>query len=186
MSTPHPLNQAVVAQALHDLRNGQLRRCQAMGFSGSALEALKHPALVSVLVNAQVAWCSVKINGEVVERLLEQVRDVAQEIERIDQLLRLGASTEMLAEFHGLSHQEVALRRQVLGLPPHKGRWPVLSEEQDATLWKRWDATLKARGITKADTPAMLEIAMTLAETEGLPLAVVWGAIGAWTQQACA
>jgi hypothetical protein len=32
MSAPHPLNQAVIAQALHDLRNGQLRRCKAMGF----------------------------------------------------------------------------------------------------------------------------------------------------------
>ena len=27
--TSHPLNQAVIAQALHDLRNGQLRRCKA-------------------------------------------------------------------------------------------------------------------------------------------------------------
>lgn len=26
MSAPHPLNQAVIAQALYDLRNGQLRR----------------------------------------------------------------------------------------------------------------------------------------------------------------
>ena len=26
MTGPHPLNQAVIAQALHDLRNGQLRR----------------------------------------------------------------------------------------------------------------------------------------------------------------
>ncbi|MEN1479874.1 coproporphyrinogen III oxidase, partial [Pseudomonas aeruginosa] len=25
MSAPHPLNQAVIAQALYDLRNGQLR-----------------------------------------------------------------------------------------------------------------------------------------------------------------
>ncbi|EZP20703.1 hypothetical protein V551_01592 [Pseudomonas aeruginosa BWH050] len=31
MSTSHPLNQAVIAQALYDLRNGQLRRCKAMG-----------------------------------------------------------------------------------------------------------------------------------------------------------
>ncbi len=35
MSAPHPLNQAVIAQALHDLRNGQLRRCKAMGFGRS-------------------------------------------------------------------------------------------------------------------------------------------------------
>jgi hypothetical protein len=45
MSAPHPLNQAVIAQALHDLRNGQLRRCKAMGFGEEELDALKHPAL---------------------------------------------------------------------------------------------------------------------------------------------
>ena len=50
MSVPHPLNQAVIAQALHDLRNGQLRRCKAMGFGEQELSALKHPALVSVLI----------------------------------------------------------------------------------------------------------------------------------------
>ena len=59
MSAPHPLNQAVIAQALHDLRNGQLRRCKAMGFGEEELDALKHPELVSMLVNATVSWCSV-------------------------------------------------------------------------------------------------------------------------------
>jgi hypothetical protein len=182
MSSPHPLNQAVVAQALHDLRNGQLRRCQAMGFSGPALEALKHPALVSLLVNTQVAWCTVRVNSGVLERLLDQVRDVAREIASIDRLLRCGASTEMLAEFHGLSHQEVALRRQVLGLPPHKGRWPVLTEGQDSALWTRWNEGVKRRKIDLGDTQAMLELAMQLAESETLPLAVVWSSIGAWTR----
>ena len=182
MSSPHPLNQAVVAQALHDLRNGQLRRCQAMGFSAPALEALKHPALVSLLVNAQVAWCTVRVNSEVLERLLDQVQEVAREIASIDRLLSLGASTEMLAEFHGLSHQEVALRRQVLGLPQHKGRWPVLTEEQDAALWKRWDEEVKRRAVKAHDTQAMLELAMELAEREALPLAVLWSAIAAWTR----
>ena len=182
MASPHPLNQAVVAQALHDLRNGQLRRCQAMGFSAPALEALKHPALVSLLVNSQVPWCSVKVNSEVLERLLDQVRDVAREIASIDRLLKLGASTEMLAEFHGLSHQEVALRRQVLELPTHKGRWPVLTEEQDTALWKRWSESVKARGIDGKDTAAMLELAIELADDGKLPLAVVWSAIGAWSR----
>ena len=45
MSTAHPLNQAVIAQALYDLRNGQLRRCKLMGFGEEDLDALKHPAL---------------------------------------------------------------------------------------------------------------------------------------------
>ena len=69
MSTSHPLNQAVIAQALYDLRNGQLRRCKAMGFGEAELDALKHPALISVLANASVSWCSVTVNREVLRRL---------------------------------------------------------------------------------------------------------------------
>lgn len=135
MSAPHPLNQAVIAQALHDLRNGQLRRCKAMGFGDRELDALKHPELVSMLVNATVSWCSVKVNREVLQRLLHQVEDVEKEIATVDRMLRLGASTEMVSKFYGLTHQEVALRRDVLGLPKRKGRHPVLSEEQDTGLW---------------------------------------------------
>lgn len=41
MPMPHPLNQAVIAQALHDLRTGQLRRCKSMGFDEHDLAALK-------------------------------------------------------------------------------------------------------------------------------------------------
>ncbi len=48
MTGPHPLNQAVIAQALHDLRNGQLRRAKSMGFDDTDLDALKHPAMASV------------------------------------------------------------------------------------------------------------------------------------------
>ncbi|CAM5566413.1 hypothetical protein SSTU70S_06741 [Stutzerimonas stutzeri] len=90
MSAPHPLNQAVIAQALHDLRNGQLRRCKAMGFGEEELDALKHPELVSMLVNATVSWCSVSVNREVLKRLLSQVHDVEREIATVDRMLRLG------------------------------------------------------------------------------------------------
>jgi len=183
MSAPHPLNQAVIAQALHDLRTGQLRRCQAMGFSEHALEALKHPSLVSVLVNAKVAWCSVRVNGDVLQRLLNQTRDVEQEIDTIDRMLRLGASTEMVSERYGLTHQEVALRRQVLGMPQRKGRWPSLSEERETALWKCWHSRVKERKIELADDAAMLELSMDLADHQSLPLAVVWGAIRNWIEQ---
>ena len=55
-------------------------------------------------------------------------------------MLRLGASTEMVSRFYGLTHQEVALRRDILGLPKRKGRHPVLDEAQDTALWKQWKA----------------------------------------------
>ena len=183
MSSPHPLNQAVIAQALHDLRNGQLRRCKAMGFGEEELDALKHPALVSVLVNATVSWCSVSVNRDVLKRLLNQVQDVEQEIAAVDRMLRLGASTEMVSRFYGLTHQEVALRRDILGLPKRKGRHPVLDEAQDTALWEHWKAGVAERHIPLDDELSMLGLTMDLAETLSLPMSVVWAAIRNWIDQ---
>src|SRR3546814_8435218 len=66
-------------------------------------------------------------------------------------MLRLGASTEMVGRFYGLTHQEVALRRDILGLPKRKGRHPVLDEEQDTALWKQWRVFAEARSIACDD-----------------------------------
>ena len=183
MSSPHPLNQAVIAQALHDLRNGNLRRCQCLGFTANALEALKQPALVSMLVNAKVPWCSVRINRDVLQRLLEHGQDLDSEIKAIDRMLQLGASTDMVSEFHGLTHQEVALRREMLNMPQRKGRWPVLTEEQETGLWKQWHDQVSSLRLAPHADAAMLEVAMSLAETTGTPLSVVWSAIGDWIAQ---
>ncbi|HBN8507685.1 DUF2857 domain-containing protein [Pseudomonas aeruginosa] len=183
MSTPHPLNQAVIAQALHDLRNGQLRRCKAMGFGDDDLDALKHPGLISVLVNASVSWCSVSINREVLRRLLAQALDVEKEIATVDRMLRLGASTEMVSRFYGLTHQEVALRREILSLPKRKGRHPVLDETQDTELWQRWKVLTAQQPVGRTDEASLLAAAMDLAEGMALPLSVVWATIKSWVDQ---
>lgn len=183
MSVPNPLNQAVIAQALHDLRNGQLRRCKAMGFGEEELDALKHPALTSVLANAVVSWCSVSINRDVFQRLLQQADEARQEITTVDRMLRLGASTELVGHFYGLTHQEVALRREMLGLPKRKGRYPALDEQQDTTLWTHWKAASTERGIDTGDDTAVLAVAMDLAEAMALPLSVVWTALRGWLDQ---
>jgi hypothetical protein len=183
MSTPHLLNQAVVTQALHDLRNGQLRRCLAMGFGEQELEALKQPALVSLLVNARVPWCSVKVNRDILKRLVSQMTDIEQEISTIDRMLRLGASTEMVVKYYGLTHQEVALRRDVIGLPKRKGRHPVLSEEQEVTLWRNWELARSEHGIHMDDETVMLAMAIDVAESMQLPLAVIWASLQNWIDQ---
>jgi hypothetical protein len=53
MSSPHPLNQAVIAQALHDLRNGQLAAARQW-IRGKGAGCAQASALVSVLINATV------------------------------------------------------------------------------------------------------------------------------------
>ncbi|EPW2974724.1 DUF2857 domain-containing protein [Pseudomonas aeruginosa] len=183
MAGPHPLNQAVIAQVLHDLRNGQLRRAKSMGFEDDDLNALKDPAMVSLLANAMVNWCSVMVNRDVLRYLLRQVGDDARQIFEVDRMLRLGASTEMISRFFGLTHQETAVRRSVLGLPKRRGRHPVLTEQQDGDLWRSWSRTLKDRGIDHKDDEGMLTIAADLAESTGLPLSVVWSAIRGWLDE---
>lgn len=183
MSTSHPLNQAVINQALQDLRNGQLRRCLAMGFAERDLDALKHPELVSMLVNARVPWCTVTVNREVLRRLLKQVRQVEQEVAIIDRMLRAGASTELVSQFYGLTHQEVALRRAVLGLPKRKGRHPVLSEAQEIELWHRWQPELQRRQQPLDDTHGLLLMTLDVAQAMVLPLSVVWATVQQWIEQ---
>ena len=148
-----------------------------------SFEALKQPALISVLINASVSWCSVSVNREVLTRLLSQMEDVEQEIATVDRMLRLGASTEMVGRYYGLTHQEVALRRDILGLPKRKGRHPVLDEQQDAALWQRWRAALADSGIGLDDDIAMLAVAMDLSADMRLPMSVVWAAIQGWIEQ---
>jgi hypothetical protein len=186
MSSPHPLNQAVIAQALHDLRNGQLRRAKAMGFGNEELEALKYPAMVNVLLNASVLWCSVSVNRDVVLRLLNQVKDAEKEVTIVDRMLKLGGSTEMVSRFFGLTHQEIALRRDILGLPKRQGRHPMLGADQDTDLWKRWKKLITERAVKIDDEEALLHVAMDVAEDMALPLASVWAAIKSWIEQGLA
>lgn len=183
MSGPHPLNQAVVAQALHDLRNGQLRRCLAMGFGEKELDVLKQPALVALLANARVPWCSVTVNRDMLWRLVSQIGDIEQEIATVDRMLRLGASTEMISKYYGLTHQEVALRREIIGLPKRRGRHPVLSEEQETELWRRWKPAVDERGLALDDDTAMLALTMDLAESMSLPMSVIWATVRNWIDQ---
>lgn len=183
MTIPHPINQAVIAQALHDLRNGQLRRCKTMGFADEDLAVLKEPSLISILANARVPWCTVQVNRGVLNKILGQVKDATQEIADIDRMLRLGASTDMVSSLYGLSHQEIALRRNILGLPKRKGRHHVLSEAQDIMLWERWHPRFKARKIRVSDDRALLDLALDLAEELSLPASVIWAAVKGWIDQ---
>ncbi|WP_134587328.1 MULTISPECIES: DUF2857 domain-containing protein, partial [Pseudomonadota] len=106
-----------------------------------------------------------------------------KEIATVDRMLRLGASTEMVSRFYGLTHQEVALRREILGLPKRKGRHPVLDEKQDTDLWRQWKAVTGSRNVDLEDETSILDAAMDLAEAMSLPLSVVWASIKSWVDQ---
>ena len=183
MSAPHPMNQAVISQALYDLRNGQLHHCLEMGFGEQELEILKQPALLALLSTAQVPWCTVTVDRDLLWRLVSQLRQIEREIDLIDRLLRLGAGAEMICKRFGLSHQELALRREILGLPQRRGRHPTLDEAEETELWRRWKDTVIEGGIALDDETALLELAMRLAEEEDVSLATIRSAMQTWIEK---
>lgn len=63
-----PINEAILSQVLHNVRNGQLRRCIEMGLEPEILAQIQQPAALSLLLNTPVSWCSVTIDGEMVKR----------------------------------------------------------------------------------------------------------------------
>jgi hypothetical protein len=183
MTMPHPLNQAVLVQALHDLRNGQSYRCLAMGFRERGLEMLKQPDLIALLMNARVPWCRVTVDQEMMDRLAVQAREVGREVGIVDRMLLLGASSEMVCKQHGLTHHEVALRRDVLGLTRRKGRYPTFGAAQEEALWQAWKAARAERGLALDEEKARLEWAMELAESLDAPLATLWAVLQRWLAQ---
>lgn len=69
MMSKTPINEAILSQVLHNVRNGQLRRCFEMGLEPEVLAQLQQPSALSLLLNTPVSWCNVTIDGEMVKKI---------------------------------------------------------------------------------------------------------------------
>ncbi|PUA41373.1 DUF2857 domain-containing protein [Pseudomonas protegens] len=191
------INEAILSQILHHLRHGQLRRCVEMGLEPEILAQLQSPAVHSLLLNSQVSWCNVFIDGASIKRLLANAQRSRDEMRTIERALRLGATCQMLQFFFGMSPQDVALQRAMLGLRPRRGRCRALSEELDALVWYRWLHFMREYQVEPEDNVALLDLAMLMTEEINAPpeldgndpdtpgilsLSVIWNRIQYWIQ----
>lgn len=180
------LNEAVLSQLLDLLRNGQLQRCVEMGVEPEVLGQIQHPTILSLLRNTPVSWVNVSINTSMIQKLLEGAERTEEETRLIERAIRLGATTSLLNTFFGLTPQETALQRTVIGVRAPRGRWPELSEDQDHHIWHRWTKLMDEHRVELRDSLAMLDVAMIVAEelsTDGLTLAQIWARITQWIEQ---
>jgi len=192
-----PINEAILSQILHNMRNGQLRRCIEMGLEPEILAQLQQPSVLSLLLNTPVSWCTVTIDGEILKKLLTGAERSNEEVRMIERALRLGATTQMLQQFFGLSPQDVALQRMIIGVTARRGRWREFSEEMDALLWYRWTHLMSEHQVVELeDSVQLLDIAMLVAEelnspqgsdadegSESLSLAIIWNRIQTWIKE---
>jgi hypothetical protein len=180
MATRNPLNEAVIAQVIEDLRNGLLHRCRELGFGDAEIEALKRPEMAYALASAQVQWCSVVINRRAVASLLNGGAREFEEVRLVDRYLRAGISTELLSNWYGLTHQEVAARRQIINWSARKGRPSETTEDEERLLWQHWQESLHTGAASPMDESLIRKFALEFAEQHQIPMAVTWARIQDW------
>jgi len=135
---------------------------------------------MGTLVNSPVPWFKVVVDGIVVHRLLAHASNTGEE-DTIRRAISLGASTPMITELFGLPPKEVAIRRDILGIPCRKGRWPLVGPEEEIRLWPHWVRLTKEQGTNLRDSRSVLEVVMSMAECEPtLNLAMVWNLVQSW------
>ena len=184
------INEAVLTQVLNHLRNGQLRRCAEMGLRPEILAQLQQPAVMSILTNTPVSWVDVRVNIDVMEKILATAERSAQEDLQIERALKLGATTTMIQSFFGLSPEDTATKRLMLEIHPRRGRWRQLDEQIERQIWFRWEHLMHENQVRLEDSMELLDIAMILTDEinagieqdspEFISLAIVWSLIQSW------
>ena len=184
------INEAVLTQVINHLRNGQFKRCAEMGLKPEILAQLQQPFVVSLLTNTPGSWVEVRVNTDVMEKILATAERSQQEELQIERALKLGATTTMIQSFFGLSPEDTAIKRLIMEIHPRRGRWRQLDGTLEHQIWYRWDHLMQENQVSLDDSLALLDIAMILTEEinagtdqdspEFISLAVVWWLIQSW------
>jgi hypothetical protein len=181
------LNYAVLTDALLALKEGNIRHCEAMGFTFDEMNALNQLSLDELFIvsRSSAPFVAVSIRHDVLCHLLALSRLEVQRQHQINRAIRLGGSIALLNRYFGLTSNEVCLRRRLLGISIPYGRTPVPDEETDAGIWRQW----QRRRVEKLDSPEALEAIMQVTEDlfsqHAAPsLTVVWNRITLCEQEA--
>lgn len=176
------LNYAVLTDALHALKEGNIRHCEALGFTYNELEAINRLSMdeLFILSRASAQFLHITIQHEVLRQLLAQTRQEIQLQARINRAIALGGSIELLSQFFGLSSGEISARRRFIGISISQGRTRIPDEDTDAGIWRQWQLHRPDNILSMDALDAMMDITETLSDvTAGDPLSltVVWNRI---------
>ncbi|QEA38614.1 DUF2857 domain-containing protein [Pistricoccus aurantiacus] len=180
MTTPQ-LNHALFNQALVLIREGDMRRARALGFSNEELQRLSRlrACEIEAMIHEFPAVARFELDHGIFKAALRRIERDQDRDGLVDHCIRHGASVQMLGAFFGLTPNDCSARRTLLGVPSRQGRLPMPEESVEVAAWHRWQ--------TISDDPASpaasedIRGMLVLAEELSLPLAVVWTLIKQWT-----
>ncbi|GKX48889.1 MULTISPECIES: DUF2857 domain-containing protein [Pectobacterium] len=170
----------LLTQLVMDLKSGHIRRCESLGLKQEEMQLLQSLTIddLHYISNSSVSVLQFNIHHENFYRLVQHARREQMRTQRIDRALSLGGSIELMQHMFGLSSLEVANRRRIAGIDVRPGRGVVLSEEESATLWQRWQLAT----VENIDSGEGLDVMMLAAEQMDVSLTAVWHAVRSWSQ----
>lgn len=156
------LNYAVLTDALHALKEGNIRHCESLGFTFDEMNALSQLSLdeLFTLSRASAPLMDISVRHDVFRQLLTLSRQETLRQQRINRAVRLGGSIALLNQYFGLTSNDVCLRRRLLGVAIPHGRTPIPDEDTDAEIWRQW----QQRRQENLDSPEALEAMMQVTE----------------------
>lgn len=171
------INYTILTDALHALKEGNIRHCESLGFTFDKMNALNQLSLDELFTVSRAAapFVSVSVRHDVLHHLLAQARQEYHHQQEINRAIRLGGSISLLNRYFGLTSNEVCLRRRLLGVSVPYGRTPEPDEETDAAIWLQWQ---KCR-VENLESPNALIAMMQVTEVllprfQGLSLTMIW------------
>ncbi|HHT0369193.1 TPA: DUF2857 domain-containing protein [Raoultella planticola] len=183
------VNYAILTDALHALKSGNIRHCESLGFTFDEMNALGQLSLDELLTVSQSAapFVSVSVRHDVLHHLLAQTRQESRRQQQINRAIRLGGSIALLNQYFGLTSNDVCLRRRLLGVNVPYGRTPEPDEETDTAIWLQWQQCRVDKLESFAALTAMMQVTEALLpKAGGLSLTTVWKCIAQCEQESAA
>ncbi|MCX8984278.1 DUF2857 domain-containing protein [Citrobacter portucalensis] len=174
------LNYFILLEALLALKEGNIRYCEALGFTYDELNFINQISLDELFVISRAAaqFLVITINHDVLRKLLAQSRQEINLQQQMKRAIQLGGSIELLGTFFGLSSGEISARRRLLGINISQGRTQIPDEETDAQIWRLWQKSHPENTNSLAALDVMMGITEKLSSQDEAPsLTVVWNRI---------
>ncbi|EPU4319883.1 DUF2857 domain-containing protein [Escherichia coli] len=171
------LNYAVLTDALNALKEGNLRHCEALGFTFDEMNTLNQLSLDELFIvsRSSAPFVAISVRHDVLRHLMALARQEVRLQQLINRAIRLGGSIALLNQYFGLTSNETCLRRRLLGVSVPYGRTPEPDEETDTEIWRQWQQC-RADNLESSDAlAAMMQVTeKLLPDAEGLTLTTVW------------
>ncbi|EOL8851539.1 DUF2857 domain-containing protein [Klebsiella michiganensis] len=181
------LNFAVLTDALHALKEGNVHHCESLGFTFEEMNTLNQLSLDELFIvsRSSAPFVTISVRHDILRHLMVLARQEVRQQQQIHRAIRLGGSIALLNQYFGLTSNEVCLRRRLLGVSVPYGRTPEPDEETDAAIWRQWQKCRVENLASSEALVAMMQVTETLlSQTEGLPLTTVWKRITLCEQEA--